>query len=155
MLWVYHTPIICPATRDRIGSDVPLYLIWAVELYAVPGVEPLEWIILTTLTIKDFEDASWILDIYATRWIIERFQYVLKQELRVKRLQFDNFTRLANAIKLCSIVAWQLLSVAYLSKSKEQEPAIQHFDQQEKMVLEKLTVTRIETVKTIPWLWEN
>ena len=107
------------------------------------------------LTIKDFEDASWILDIYATRWIIERFQYVLKQELRVERLQFDNFTRLANAIKLCSIVAWQLLSVAYLSKSKEQEPAIQHFDQQEKMVLEKLTVTRIETVKTIPWLWEN
>lgn len=146
-LWVYHTHITCPAALNRSGSNVPLCLVWAVELYAETGVEPMEWIVLTTLPIEDFEDAGWILDIYATRWVIERFHYVLKQGLRVERLQFDNFTRLANAIKLCSIVAWQLLRIAYLSKAKEQAPADQHFEQQEKIVLEKLTGLKIETVK--------
>lgn len=146
-LWVYHTHITCPAALNRSGSNVPLYLVWAVELYAETGVDPLEWIVLTTLPIEDFEDAGWILDIYTTRWVIERFHYVLKQGLRVERLQFDNFTRLTNAIKLCSIVAWQLLRIAYLSKSKEHAPADQYFEQQEKMVLEKLTGSRIETVK--------
>ncbi len=146
-LSVYHTPIICPASHGRAGNDVPLYLIWAVELDQIPGVEPLEWIILTTLPIENFEDAIWILDVYTMRWVIERFHYVLKQGLRVERLQFDNFTRLANAIKVCSIVAWQLLRIAYLSKAKEQEPVEPYFDQQEKIVLEKLTASKIKTVK--------
>lgn len=80
------------------------------------------------------------------RWVIERFHYVLKQGLRIERLQFDNFTRLANAVKLCSIVAWQLLRIAYLSKAKEPAPADQYFDPQEKMLLEKIGASKIETV---------
>jgi hypothetical protein len=33
----YHTPISCPTSRDRIGIDVSLYFVWAVErlLYAI------------------------------------------------------------------------------------------------------------------------
>jgi hypothetical protein len=147
-LSVYHAPIICPGRRDhKEDAQVALHLIWAVELEEVEGVEPLEWIILTTLPIENFEEAAWILDIYTVRWVIERFHYVLKQGLRIERLQFDNFTRLANAVKLCSIVAWQLLRVAYLNKAKEQAPADEFFDPQEKMLLEKINAAKIETVK--------
>lgn len=146
-LSVYHASILCPASHGRIGGNIPLSLIWAVELDQVAGVEPLEWLILTTLPIENFEDAAWILDIYATRWVIERFHYVLKQGLRVERLQFDNFTRLENAIKLCSIVAWHLLRIAYLSKVKEQDLAEHHFEQAEKAILEKVTTSKIQTVK--------
>jgi hypothetical protein len=147
ILSVYYAPIICPASENRTGSDVPLYVVWAVERDIKPGIEPIEWIILTTIPIENFEDACRILDIYTTRWIIERFHYVLKQGLRVERLQFDNFPRLTNAIKLCSIVAWQLLRIAYLSKAKEFDTADPHFDKQEQLVLEKLTGSKIETVK--------
>ena len=146
-LSVYHAPIICPGRRDHQEEGVALHLIWAVELEEAEGIEPLEWIILTTLPIDNFEEAGWILDIYTVRWVIERFHYVLKQGLRIERLQFDNFTRLANAVKLCSIVAWQLLRIAYLSKAKELAPADQYFDPQEKMLLEKIGAAKIETVK--------
>lgn len=146
-LSIYHAPIICPGRRGHKEVGVPLHLIWAIELDKVDGVEPLEWLILTTLPVHNFEQAVWILDIYTVRWVIERFHYVLKQGLRIERLQFDNFTRLANAIKLCSVVAWQLLRIAYLSKAKELEAADQNFDQQEKVILEKITASKIETVK--------
>lgn len=146
-LSIYHAPIICPGRRDHKEEGVALHLIWAVELEEADGIEPLEWVILTTLPIENFEEAAWILDIYTVRWVIERFHYVLKQGLRIERLQFDNFTRLANAVKLCSIVAWQLLRIAYLSKAKEQAPADEYFDPQEKMLLEKINACKIETVK--------
>ena len=147
ILSVYHAPIICPGRRYQKEEGIALHLIWAVELEEIEGVEPLEWIILTTLPVENFEEAGWILDIYTVRWVIERFHYVLKQGLRIESLQFDNFTRLANAVKLCSIVAWQLLRIAYLSKAKEQAPADQYFDPQEKMLLEKISASKIETVK--------
>ena len=147
-LSVFHTPIICPVPQERTGEKVPMYLVWAIEIDELPeGVDALEWIILTTLPTDNLQDACAILDTYSMRWIIERFHYVLKQGLRVERLQFDNFTRLANATKLCSMVAWQLLKVAYLSKSKELDKAENHFDSQEKMVLEKVTGSTINTVK--------
>ncbi len=147
-LSVFHAPIICPVPQQRTGKEVPMYLVWAVELDELPkGAEALEWVILTTLPIDNLDEALAILDIYSMRWIIERFHYVLKQGLRIERLQFDNFTRLANATKLCSMVAWQLLRVAYLSKAKELDAVELHFDQQEKMVLEKLTDSKINTVK--------
>jgi hypothetical protein len=147
-LSVFHAPIICPASKQRTGKNVPMHLVWAVEKGELPaGTQALEWIILTTLPIGSLDEAIAILDTYAMRWVIERFHYVLKQGLRIERLQFDNFTRLANATKLCSMVAWQLLRIAYLSKTKESEAAELHVDPQEKGVLEKVTGSKINTIK--------
>lgn len=146
-LSIYYTSVICPGRAGRKEPGVPLNIIWAVEENPPSGVDSLEWIIITTLPVNSFEQAIEIIDIYAMRWIIERFFYVLKQGLRIERLQFDNFKRLSNAIKLCSIVAWYLIKITYLSKSNEHDSADNHFDATEKVILEKITDKKIETVR--------
>jgi hypothetical protein len=146
-LSIYYTSVICPGRKGHKEPDIPLNIIWAVEENPPDGIDPLEWIIMTTLPVNSFEQAIEIIDIYAMRWIVERFFYVLKQGLRIERLQFDNFTRLSNAIKLCSIVAWYLIRIAYLSKSNEHDSADKHFDAVEKVILEKVTNKKIETVR--------
>lgn len=147
VLSISYTSFICPGRRYHKEPGIPLNIIRAIEEAPPQGAEPLEWIIMTTLPVNSLEQAIEILDIYTMRWIIERFFYVLKQGLRIERLQFDNFKRLSNAIKLCSIVAWYLIKIAYLSKSNEHDPADKHFDAMEKVILEKITNKKIETVR--------
>ncbi len=146
-LSIYYTSVICPGRKGHKEPGIPLNIIWAVEENPPGGVEPIEWIIMTTLPVSTLEQAIEIIDIYTMRWIIERFFYVLKQGLRIERLQFDNFKRLSNAIKLCSIVAWYLIKIAYLRKSNEHDPVDKHFDAMEKVILEKITNKKIETVR--------
>ena len=80
-------------------------VIWAKETAPPQEVEPLEWYLLITSQIDIFEQASPMIRFYTLRWTIERFHYVLKRGLKVERLQFDTFQRLANSLRICSIVA--------------------------------------------------
>jgi hypothetical protein len=41
------------------------------EVDAPKGVEPIEWVLLTSLTVEDFEDAWVIVEYYENRWLIE------------------------------------------------------------------------------------
>lgn len=140
--------VICPpANNRRTGKSIPMSVIWAKEIEPPPGVEPLEWYLLTTDQIDTFEQAAEMIRFYTLRWTIERFHYVLKQGLKVERLQFDTFQRLANALRVCSIVAWYLLRLAYLVKVKPEAPAHCHFDQHDTILLTTITQHSIYSVK--------
>jgi hypothetical protein len=73
--------------------------------------------------VQDQATALLMLDYYRRRWLIERWHLVLKQGLQIERLQFDNFERLSNAIKLLGIVAWQLLCLKQLAAQASDLPA--------------------------------
>lgn len=140
--------MVCPPANNRTtGKSVPMSVIWAKETAPPTDVEPLEWYLLTTGQINTFEQAREMIRFYTLRWTIERFHYVLKQGLKVERLQFDTFQRLANALRVCSVVAWYLLRLAYLVKVKPEEPAHLHFDQHDTMLLTTITQHSIYSVK--------
>lgn len=140
--------VICPpANNRRTGKSVRMSVIWAKEVEPPAQVEPLEWYLLTTSQIDTFEQAREMVRFYTMRWTIERFHYVLKQGLKVERLQFDTFQRLANALRLCSVVAWYLLRLAYLVKAKPEDPASNHFDQHDTRLLTTITQKSIYSVK--------
>lgn len=86
------------------------------------GVVPLHWILLTTLTIDNFEQALEAIDFYAKRWRIEDFHVVLKEGCVVEKLQLEAPQALKNTIATLSIVAVQVLRLRYLNQSQGEQP---------------------------------
>jgi hypothetical protein len=85
---------------------------WAV--YALEDVEPkegtrLEWMLLTTVEIKNSDDAKRALRWYGTRWGIEVFHKVMKSGCGIESRQLNDLSKLHRCFALDMIVAWRLL----------------------------------------------
>ena len=139
--------IVCPPSQRRKGVDSPLSLIIAKEMHPPKDQEAIEWYVLTTQQIVTFQQALLCIEHYKKRWTIERWHYVLKQGLRVEKLQFDTFTSLSNAISLLSIVAWQLYLLKKLAEDYEDIPADQVLTKVQLEVLEKQSQKKIRYLK--------
>jgi hypothetical protein len=93
----------------------------SIELYAIllneecppEGIQPVNWLLLTTIPVTTIDEAQERLRWYKYRWLIERFHYTLKSGCTVEDLQLETVDRLKNAIALYSIIAWKILWLAY------------------------------------------
>ena len=139
--------VLCPPPSDKKGEPVALWLVKAVELSPPAGEEPVAWYLLTTVKVEGEATALLLLDYYRRRWVVERWHLVLKDGLKVERLQFDAFRRLANAIALLSIVAWQLLWLKQLAAQSPEAEAEEVFENLQVQVLEQETNRKKLTVK--------
>jgi hypothetical protein len=103
-------------------SVVQLYAVQALEIDPPAGVaEPIEWVLLTTLPVKSFEDALRVIGYYVLRWPIELFHYLLKSGgAEVEHLQLETAPRLQNAITAYSIAAFKALKIRYWAEKSPQ-----------------------------------
>jgi hypothetical protein len=143
--------VVVKAPRRR-PADVPadsqaLWVVRATELAPPVGCQPIEWILLTTLTVDSLTAASRCVAYYALRWRVERFHYTLKQGCMVERLQFDTAPALQNALALYSIVAWRLLWLTYTARQQPQAPATELGPPLELRVLEEVSQAPVTTAR--------
>src|SRR5207245_4334393 len=64
--------------------------VWVVrvwELQPPEGVEPLEWVLLTSVPVQTIEDAWERVDWYRARWIVEDYHQGLKTGCRIEQRQ--------------------------------------------------------------------
>lgn len=108
--------------RERL-EPVSLQVILAVEDNPPAGVEPVCWLLLTTLAVSCFEDVVECLRWYSYRWLIERYHYVLKSGCRLEQLQLETGERIQRALATYTIVAWRLLWITYLARYHPDTPA--------------------------------
>jgi hypothetical protein len=139
--------ILCPPSYGKKGATFPLSLILAREINPPEGQKGIEWYLLTTDKIETAQDALARIDYYRKRWTIERWHYVLKQGLRVEKLQFDTFTSLSNAIGLLSIVAWQIYLLKKLAEEQEDIEPTEVLTTLQIEVLEKQAKKKIINLK--------
>jgi hypothetical protein len=110
----------CPVTikppyyRRRPNSlpklpDLNLYLVLAEESNPLEGEEPISWLLLTTMTVENLDQAVEKIRWYKQRWKIERYHHVLKSGCKVEELQLEEVDHLQNALAVYSIIAWKLL----------------------------------------------
>jgi hypothetical protein len=104
-------------------EPVNLQVILAVEDNPPPDVEPVCWLLLTTLAVSCFEDVVECLRWYSYRWLIERYHYVLKSGCRLEQLQLETSDRIQRALATYTIVAWRLLWITYLARYHPSTPA--------------------------------
>jgi hypothetical protein len=68
---------VCRARRYPKKEKVK-QVILAEEENPNPGVNPISWLLLTSLDISSFESAITCVRWYSYRWLIERYHFVLK-----------------------------------------------------------------------------
>lgn len=118
----YSTVSLLPPKNRKLALQViPLIaltvqVVEAVEIEAPIGVEPIHWLLLTTLPVASFEDARSVVRFYSYRWRVERFHYVLKSGCQIETSQLGSYEALTNFLALCSYQAWQLLELTYQAR---------------------------------------
>ena len=104
-----------PQNRANFEQLVPIKLqaILVTEQDPPPEVEPIAWLLLTTLEITSIELVLKYVRWYSYRWLIERYHYVLKSGCHIEKLQLETAQRLEMALATYTIVAWRLLWLTY------------------------------------------
>lgn len=110
-------PVTLAGPQLKTGRPVPVQALWVTEVDPPADVEPVDWLLLTTLPLPSAEVGWLLVAWYTTRWLIERFHFTLKSGCRVEALQLATTERLANALATYSIVAWRLMSLRYLAEA--------------------------------------
>jgi hypothetical protein len=120
-----------PARAGRKLPDLEVNVVLASERDPPPGVEPIEWILLTDLPIAAVEDVLRIIDYYMCRWQIEVYFRVLKSGCKVEESQLETAARFEPYLALCLIVAWRVMHVMMLGRGCLELPCDVAFDADE------------------------
>ncbi len=104
-----------PQNHKRRGAvaSVPLNVILVEELHPPRAVEPIVWLLLTTLPIETWAQVQQCIRWYSERWLIERYHFVYKSGCQLEELQLETLDRLHRALATYSVVAWRLLWLTY------------------------------------------
>lgn len=128
--------LLPPQNKNNQGLDkINLYALQAEEVSPPKGVEPVKWLLLTTMPVKSTEQALEKIQWYCHRWKIERFHFVLKSGFGIERLQLETCARLQNAISIFSVLAWKITWITYQSRETPDAPCTLILDDQEWKVL--------------------
>jgi Transposase DNA-binding/Transposase Tn5 dimerisation domain len=106
-----------PSRRDRALPALTVNVVLVLEENPPAGEEPIEWLLLTNLSISSEEAVQLIIEYYTTRWMIEILFRVLKSGCRVEERRFEQLDRLLSCLAVYLIVAWRTLLVCRLGRS--------------------------------------
>ena len=106
-----------PWRPDRKLPPVTVNVVLVSEVNPPAGDEPIEWLLLTSLSIDTVEQVMLILQYYSVRWMIEIFFRVLKSGCRVEERLFEYADRLLTCLAIYMIVTWRTLYVCRLGRS--------------------------------------
>lgn len=106
--------------------QVPMNCVFVKEINfdqenAAKNEKPLEWVLLTTLEIKSFDDAKRVIEYYKARWFIEIFFKTLKSGCGIERSRLQHADRLISYILMMSIVSVKICIMTYLQRVEPEQ----------------------------------
>lgn len=120
---------LSPPRRNRTARNEKLMPIqvWAVLAQEVEPAadvkEPIEWMLLTSLPIRNGSEALRCMEWYSTRWQIEVYHKVLKSGCKVEDCRLGTADRLCSYLTLFSVIAWRLFWMTHISRTNPDAPA--------------------------------
>ena len=106
--------ILCPVHKGKKYDSVVLT---AIEIRQKGNnKDGIHWKLLTTLDIKNAEEAKQCMRWYSYRWLIERFHYVLKSGCGIEALQLKKAESLMKAVAVYSLAAFKIMQLTYQSR---------------------------------------
>jgi hypothetical protein len=129
------------ATPPRVAlkkswQPISLYAVFAREINAPAGIEPIEWMLITDWKVQSPKMARRLVCWYGLRWGIECWHQVLKDVCGVETRQMKTAEALKRALSLDMIVAWRAQTLCRLGKQSPNLPAELYYSQAELAVLE-------------------
>jgi hypothetical protein len=108
----------------RIGyEELTQWVVEAREVDAPRGVEPLRWVLWTSLPAKSFNLAWQVIEYYELRWLIEEFHKALKTGCRLESRQYAEAGRLEAVAGMTSVLAVRLVQLKTLARARPDLPA--------------------------------
>jgi len=112
-----------PYVKRLSPTPIAMWVVYAREVDAPKDVEPIEWILLTSLPVESFEEAWLVLGYYEKRWLIEEWHKALKTGCRVENRQLKTKERLERITGLLSVVSVRLLQLKSAARTTPTRPA--------------------------------
>jgi len=120
--------------RARAAEDLPpvtLWAVWAHEEAPPPGVEALDGLLLTTLSVPDAAAARTVRGYYARRWGSEIFHKVRKSGCSIERRRLAALDHMQRVLALDRVIAWRVLTVTLLARAQPDLPCTALLDDDE------------------------
>ena len=127
----FATVTLAAPTGHKGGPALRVWAVLAQEEQAPPGVKPLEWMLLTTVSVETFEQAIEKLQWYARRWGIEVMHRTLKSGCRIEQRQLGRADRLEACLAIDLVVAWRIFYLTKLGREVPQAPCTVYFEEAE------------------------
>jgi hypothetical protein len=120
-----------PPSRKAATGPITLHAIWACEIDAPENSTPLQWMLLTTIGIKSFEDACEKLRWYTLRWGIEVYHRTLKSGCKIEDRQLGSADSIESCLAIDSVVAWRICHLTKLGRETPHAPCTIYFQEEE------------------------
>lgn len=129
---------------------------WAVYVREQPehavDDNPIEWMLLTTVEVTNFQHAQQRVQWYARRWGIEVYHRTLKSGCRIQDRQLGTATGLQACLGVDMVVAWRVFHLAMLGRETPDLPCTVFFTDDEWKALCCYTTKRRVPPKQPPTL---
>jgi Transposase DDE domain/Transposase DNA-binding len=102
------------------AEPVELNVVQILEEDPPAGVEPISWVLVTTLPIATRAQVEQVIDIYRTRWLIEEFHKALKTGCMLEKRQLQSFESITTLLAFSYTVATEILRV----RTRSRDPAL-------------------------------
>jgi hypothetical protein len=118
----YAKVTLCPPHDKRHLPSIDIWAVLAKEEGAPDDVEPIKWLVLTTMPVDSFEQANEKVCWYAKRWGIEVFHRTLKSAgCKMEQRRLGHADRLEACLAIDMVIAWK---ICHLVKSGQEVPDV-------------------------------
>ncbi len=107
-----------PQNHPGVGEALTVQAVYLQEINPPDDVEPIQWMLLTSESVSNFDEARRIIGFYEHRWVIEQWHRVLKEGCRLERSQLHDVTSLQRLAAVLSVVAVRLLQLRDLADAQ-------------------------------------
>jgi hypothetical protein len=111
-----------PERPDGNKPDFTLNAVEVREVDAPTGVEPLHWLLLTSLSCQRWIEVQRIVGRYTARWWVEEYHKALKSGVGAEESQMQRAYRIETLVAVLAIVAVRLLNAKWLARTRGAEP---------------------------------
>lgn len=121
-LEVRYASVTLKPPKGKDLAPVPAWAVYAREVDPPPQVtSPLEWMLVTTVEVSSFEQATEVLRWYTLRWGIEVYHRVIKSGCRIEDRQLNSANRIQNCLAIDLVIAWRIF---WLTKQGRETPDV-------------------------------
>ncbi len=117
-----------PPVNQKHLQPVRIWAILASEIDAPADQASLEWMLLTTCPVHDFDQALEKLRWYALRWSIEVYHRTLKSGCKIEERQLGAVGRIEACLAVDMVVAWRIYHLAKLGREVPDVPCTVFFE---------------------------
>jgi hypothetical protein len=109
-----------PKNHPTTAPAQSVQVVYLKEERPPEGVEAVDWMLLTSEPVSNFQDACVIAGYYQCRWVIEEWHRCLKEGCRLEHCQVETIEALRRLSALLSVIAVRMLRLRDLAEGQKQ-----------------------------------